>query len=177
MRQSPIAGAASLCGGALGAAGVERALEAAINAHRQRVGLHPLQRNAALAAAARQHSERMRNLGFFSHVDPRDGTSVTERVEAVNGRGWRILAENLAAGYETAEQILHGWLGSPGHRRNLEHTGVSDFGTSVAFGGHMRSYVTQLYGSVGPLDLEDTAAKLLELRRRAASAAARCVRR
>jgi uncharacterized protein YkwD len=166
----------------LNADALQRELDAAINEHRRRRGLRPLVPDPALAAAARQHSQRMRNLGFFDHIDPCDGTSALERVRAVDSRRWALVAENLAGGQWTAAQVLQGWLDSPGHRVNLEHPRVSAIGTSVALGGPLRTYVTQLYGNdalaaVLLMDPERLGVEWSAFRRRVASTVNRCARR
>ena len=122
-------------------------LELLVNDHRRSCGLRELRRHPILAAAARQHSSRMRNLDFFDHCDPYDRTSAQHRVQAVDRSPWRIVAENLAARAFTARQIVDGWIESPGHRANLEHPQLSHVGTSVALGGSMHTYATQVYGA------------------------------
>jgi uncharacterized protein YkwD len=124
-------------------------LEDAVNAHRRRLGRRELERDPALAAAARQHSQRMRNLGFFDHTDPYDRTSSMDRIEAVDPGPWTIVAENLAAGVWDADGILQSWLRSPGHRANVEHPELTLLGTDVAHGGPLRAYTTQVYGTRG----------------------------
>ena len=124
-----------------------RELEALLDDYRRSRGLRPLRPHSVLAAAARQHSARMRNLDFFDHRDPRDGTLPHQRVRAIDREPWRIVAENLAAGAWTARQILEGWIDSPGHRANLEHPDLTHVGTDVALGGSMRAYTTQVYGA------------------------------
>src|SRR4051794_18143904 len=98
-----------------------RAVEAEVNAHRRRIGLTTLAPHPVLTAAARQHAQRMRNLGFFAHDDPQDRTTVQRRVDAIDRRLWAVLGENLAAGSPRPGDIVQGWLDSPGHRANLEH--------------------------------------------------------
>jgi uncharacterized protein YkwD len=163
--------------------GMARDLEAAVNGHRQRIGLRPLNPHGVLAAAARQHSQRMRNLGFFEHTDPRDRTSAVERVRAVDRKRWALIAENLAAGQRTAAQAFEGWLDSPGHRVNLEHPHVASVGTAVVLDGPLRTYITQLYGNedalavVGGLNAEHLTAGLRKLHHRVESRVSRCIRR
>lgn len=160
-----------------------RELEDAVNGHRRRLGLRALRPNRVLAAAARQHSERMRNLDFFNHEDLLDCSSVSERVATIEARRWALLAENLAAGQWTPEQIVEGWLDSPGHRANLEDPRVSEIGTSVALGGQLRTSITQLYGCEGMrlephhLEPEQLAAQWSHLRRSLDSAIERCIPR
>jgi uncharacterized protein YkwD len=158
------------------AVALARAVEAAVNVHRRRLGLSLLSPHPVLTAAAQQHSQRMRNLGFFAHTDPVDHSSAKKRVDAIDRRLWHLLAENLAAGMESADAVVEGWLDSPGHRANLEHPALTHFGTAVATGGPLGTYTTQLYGQEwdGPQIILPSAA---ELRMRAQAAARRASRR
>jgi uncharacterized protein YkwD len=73
-----------------------------------------------LLPVAREYSRRMAEEHFFSHSDP-DGRTVRERVDEVDIR-WRMIGENLAYsnGYvNPVAASLHGWMDSPGHRRNI----------------------------------------------------------
>ena len=142
---------------------VELTLERLVNNHRRVIGLRELRRDQTLAAAARQHSQRMSCLDFFAHSDPHDRTDVLARVRAIERSGmWLILAENLAAGQETADGVLDGWLSSPGHRANLEHPGLRFMGTSLCLGGAMGTYTTQVYGG-DQLSLDSVALAIKEM--------------
>lgn len=73
-----------------------------------------------LLPVAREYSRRMAEERFFSHSDP-DGRTVRERVDGADIR-WRMVGENLAYsnGYiNPVAASLHGWMDSPGHRRNI----------------------------------------------------------
>jgi uncharacterized protein YkwD len=73
-----------------------------------------------LLPVAREYSRRMAEEHFFSHADP-DGRTVRERVDEADIR-WRMVGENLAYsnGYiNPVAASLHGWMDSPGHRRNI----------------------------------------------------------
>jgi uncharacterized protein YkwD len=139
--------AASWPYGGLDPAVLSRALDEAVDAHRRHLGLSELRRHPALAAAACQHSTRMRNLGFFDHADPYDGSSCHDRLDAIDPRRWALVAENLAAGQWTAEQIVQAWLESAGHRANLELADVTHVGSGVVVGGVFHLYATQLYAT------------------------------
>lgn len=73
-----------------------------------------------LLSVAREYSRRMAEEHFFSHDDP-DGKTVRERVDNAEIK-WRMLGENLAYsnGYvNPVAASVHGWMDSPGHRRNI----------------------------------------------------------
>jgi uncharacterized protein YkwD len=95
-----------------------------------------------LAAAARAHSEDMVERDFFDHVNP-DGDGPGERASAAGYDWWA--SENIAWGYRTAEDVVAGWMNSPGHRRNILDCDVVAVGVGVAdVGGE--PYWTQMFG-------------------------------
>lgn len=89
-----------------------------INAARSRAGCPALQWDAAAAAAAQSHSDDMARRGYFSHVSP-EGRTVVDRLHA-QGADFRALAENVAMGQQTPQEVVAGWMNSPGHRRNIQ---------------------------------------------------------
>jgi len=83
-------------------------------------GLPKLAYSEELLNVARAYSRRMAEEKFFSHVDP-EGRTVQQRVREAGIR-WTALGENLAlsTGYvNPVAAALNGWMGSPGHRRNI----------------------------------------------------------
>lgn len=70
-----------------------------------------------LFAAARGHADDMARLDYLSHTG-RDGRSVAQRVLA-QGYPWSVVGENLAAGPASVDEVVEGWLASPGHCANL----------------------------------------------------------
>ncbi len=94
-----------------------------INAVRARHGLRPLRLSYHLEQSARNHSQQMAALGYFSHSS-RDGTSYVERIKRdFTKRGFRywVVGENLlwASSGITARRVVDSWLASPGHRAVL----------------------------------------------------------
>lgn len=91
-----------------------------VNRLRRRSGLSRLTFYEDLLPLARDYSRRMAEQNFFSHNDP-DGLTVRERVEGADIK-WRMVGENLAYsnGYvNPVAASIHGWMDSPGHRRNI----------------------------------------------------------
>ena len=129
-------------GGAAGALGevVDRT-----NAERARHGLPAAHRRPRLAAAAQAHSADMVRRGFFAHESP-DGRQVWDRAVAA-GYAYRKVAENIAAGQRTAEEVVRGWMGSPGHRANILDGDLTQIGVGRADGGSYGVYWTQVFGT------------------------------
>ena len=110
----------------------------------------PLAWNATLAEAALEHSRDMAAKRYFSHVD-QDGLAVAQRATQAGYR-WRQIGENIAAGQDTAEEAVAGWLASPGHCANIMAPGFTDMGTAFASSGSAalgpgRVYWTQVLGT------------------------------
>ena len=95
-----------------------------VNKCRKAHGAAALEYDVELLTVARQYSRRMADEHFFSHTDA-EGKSVRERL-ARAGIRWRSVGENIASskGYVNPVAVaMHGWLGSPGHRRNILNSG------------------------------------------------------
>jgi uncharacterized protein YkwD len=106
----------------------------------------PLAWNEALAAAALAHSRDMAEKNYFSHADPA-GDSVTQRASRAGYR-WRFVGENIAAGLGEPNQVVAGWLASPGHCANIMAPDFAEMG--AAYAANPRSaldvYWTQTFG-------------------------------
>ena len=105
-----------------------------VNAERRSRGLRPLQSNARLIAAARDHSRDMVSRRYFEHG------AFVGRILAhgyAAGRQVWALGENLAWGtgdLGTPAAVVDAWMHSPGHRANILHAGFRESGVGVAPG-------------------------------------------
>lgn len=107
----------------------------------------PLQMNGALRCAARVHSLDMASRGFFDHVNP-DGEDPGIRIERA-GYGYFTAGENIAAGQATPEEVMAGWLDSPGHCMNILSPDFAEIGVGYvsAPGSAYPHYWTQTFGA------------------------------
>ncbi|MEK5038578.1 CAP domain-containing protein [Sporosarcina sp. FSL K6-3457] len=96
---------------------IEKAVLDLTNAERQKAGLQPLQTDKNLMTSARQKSADMASNKYFSHTSPTYG-SPFDQMKA-NGVSYKAAAENIAMGQRTAEEVVKGWMESPGHRQNI----------------------------------------------------------
>ena len=101
-----------------------------INELRKKNNIAPLVFDSRLQDAAIKHAADMAQRKYFSHISP-DGENVDDRVIR-EGYEWRIVAENIAAGYDNAEDLVNGWESSPGHFRNIlcdscKNTGIAGY--------------------------------------------------
>ena len=107
-----------------------RELVRLVNLHRSAKHLGTLRWSNAAARVALRHSADMRHRDFFSHTNP-DHLSPFDRLEHAGVRYVRA-GENIAYGYRSPEEVLQGWLESPGHRKNLENPKYTHHGVGVA---------------------------------------------
>ncbi len=121
-----------LTGAALPVQADESAALAPVNRLRQEAGRPPLRWSPQLAAVAQAHAEDMARAGFFSHSGS-DGAGVGQRLERA-GYGWCAAAENIARGQRDLAEVIAGWQGSPGHRRNMLSREMSELGVARAAG-------------------------------------------
>ncbi len=104
--------------------------------------------NAALAQAALAHSVDMATKHYMKHED-KQGRTVSERAIKA-GYAWRSIGENIAAGQESTEDVVAGWLASPGHCANIMRAGFTDLGAAYAISHQLASprvYWTQVFGT------------------------------
>jgi uncharacterized protein YkwD len=106
----------------------------------------PLSPDTRLTAAARAHAATLARLGRLEH-DLDGGSTPATRARGA-GYDWRTVGENLAAGPETAAEVVAGWLGSPGHCANLMDPAFTQMGLAFAVApADGRAYWVQLFGT------------------------------
>lgn len=100
-----------------------------VNEHRQSVGCGILTWHAGAGQVAEDHSADMVARDYFSHTNP-DGESPFDRLAAA-GISYRAAGENIALTGGGASGVLSLWLGSPGHRANIERCGYTHHGVGL----------------------------------------------
>ncbi len=96
------------------------------NRSRIRLNTAPLERDAVLSTAARNHSEDMLRRNFFDHTNP-DRQTPADRVERLSGLAVRAIGENIWMWSGTtvpplsalADQAVADWMASAAHRANM----------------------------------------------------------
>jgi uncharacterized protein YkwD len=101
---------------------LQRAVVCLINQQRARHGLPRLHENQRLNRSAQGWTNVMVNDGLFSH-----GADFSARISAV-GFNWSMAGENIASGFKTPAAVMRGWMGSPGHCRNILTPAFLDVG-------------------------------------------------
>ncbi|MGQ4879963.1 CAP domain-containing protein [Billgrantia sp. LNSP4103-1] len=88
----------------------------------------PLAWDCRLAEAARAHSRAMAEEEFFGHTGT-DDEGVAARVNEA-GYAWMAVGENIAAGQSEVEDVMQGWLESPGHCANIMSEDFTEMGAA-----------------------------------------------
>jgi uncharacterized protein YkwD len=138
----------------------ERLLFDALNRERTALGLSMLVWNDPLAAAARQHAERMAQHNKLSHQLP--GEPDLRMRAAGTGARFSMVAENVAIGPDAA--VIHsGWMHSPGHRANILSPELSAVGIAVVPRGAELFAVQDFSQTVPNLNLNQQEQQVLSL--------------
>ena len=92
----------------------------------------PLNMSRKLNDAADEHARDMAKRKFFEH-EGSDGSQPRDRVLRA-GYHSQLTGENIALGPESAEEVVAGWLASPGHCANIMEPRFRDIGVGLATG-------------------------------------------
>lgn len=93
---------------------------------RANAGVPAIRRSARLDAVARLQAVDMASNNFFSHTGS-NGSTLMNRIDSVNYNAC-LAAENIAFGRYSEEILMEKWMDSPGHRRNMLHPNVREYG-------------------------------------------------
>ncbi len=122
------------------------------NVERTKEGLGTLVFSKRLAAMAETKANDMIIKQYFAHVSP-NGTDVTKLAANVQYQ-YLNLGENLALGdFRSSEEVVTGWMNSPGHRANILNKNFTEIGVSAVMGnyeGRMVWYSVQEFGRPMP---------------------------
>lgn len=113
-----------------------------VNEERKNVGLQALVWDDRLLPVARQHSEEMFRLKYFSHTSPVTG-SPFDRLKAANIT-YKVAGENLA--YAQSVTVAHrGLMDSQGHRDNILRADFTRMAIGVIYAGAYGRMFTQMF--------------------------------
>jgi uncharacterized protein YkwD len=123
---------------------MEKRVVQLVNQHRAAAGCRGVRLDDRLTSASFKHSKDMATNDFFDHTGS-DGSSPWDRAKKA---GYNYAhSENLAARYETPEEVVRGWMNSPKHKKNLLNCTSKAIGVAVRRGGSKEIYWTQMFGS------------------------------
>ena len=92
----------------------------------------PMRLSQTLGGVAFGHADDMAKHNYFEHEDL-TGRSPADRVRAV-GYQEKLVGENIAYGPKSAEEVVQGWLDSPGHCENIMDPRFAEMGIAYAAG-------------------------------------------
>ena len=92
----------------------------------------PLSLSGTLADVAFGHATDMAVHDYFEHQDL-SGQSPADRVRAA-GYQEKLVGENIAYGPQSVEEVVKGWLASPGHCENIMDPRFAQMGIGLAPG-------------------------------------------
>ena len=90
----------------------------------------PLSASDLLQRAALGHAQDMARQHYFEHQGL-DGSAPRDRLARL-GYAARMTGENIAYGPESAEEVVAGWLASPGHCANIMDPRFREMGLAYA---------------------------------------------
>mgnify|MGYP000944426723 CR=1 FL=1 len=111
-----------------------------VNIERSKAGLSSLTTNATLKAAADKRAQETKV--SFSHTRPNGSKFSTVLQEF--GISYRTAGENIAYGQRSPQEVVNGWMNSPGHRANILNGSFGKIGIGVYQSGGV-IYWTQLF--------------------------------
>jgi uncharacterized protein YkwD len=93
-----------------------------------------LEMDEIIRVASRLHSDDMATQNYFEHTSL-DGRQFGDRMTDAGFTGGAPWGENIAAGSATPEDVVRGWMGSPGHCANIMSPQFRVIGIGYAFDG------------------------------------------
>lgn len=114
-----------------------------VNAERSKNGLKPLTMNTELSKVATVKSQDMAKNNYFDHNSPTYGSPFDMMKKF--GISYKTAGENIAMGQTSPEQVMQGWMNSPGHRANILKASFTQIGVGVAKNSSGRLYWTQQF--------------------------------
>ena len=135
-------------------AAFEQRVAALVNEQRRAIGLPPLKTVEPLAASARFFARLMAEADYFpeDHATYRRVGGRLVRVCDWSARigafyaNWKAVAEIIASGHETPEEVVAGWMASPGHRAKILGREHWETGVGCWTGGSEGWYWAQDFG-------------------------------
>ncbi|GGU55989.1 hypothetical protein GCM10010178_55470 [Lentzea flava] len=118
----------------------EQAVLELVNDARAAKGCKALVIDDRITTAAQGHSTDMATQNYFSHVS-KDGRTFDQRMREAGYP--KPGGENIAMGYATPQAVMDGWMGSKGHRENIENCEFTTMGLGLDTRGN---YWTQNFG-------------------------------
>jgi uncharacterized protein YkwD len=112
-----------------------------VNQERAKAGLSAFTTNSTLTAAANLRAKE--TVQSFSHTRP-NGSSFSTALKEY-GVSFRTAGENIAYGQRSPQEVVNGWMNSPGHRANILNANFNKIGIGVYQNSNGTIYWSQLF--------------------------------
>lgn len=120
---------------------VEQEVVRLVNVERTNRGLKPLTIDSTLCKIARLKSSDMATHNYFDHQSPTYGSPFDMMHQF--GVTFQTAGENIAAGQQSAADVMNSWMNSQGHRDNILNPAFTHIGVGFVSGGTYGTYWTQ----------------------------------
>lgn len=114
-----------------------------VNQERAKAGVKPLKGNLELSNVATIKSQDMIDKNYFDHNSPTYGSPFDMMRKF--GIDFNMAGENIAYGQRTPEEVMKGWMNSPGHRKNILNPEFEQIGIGIAKNSNGVTYWTQMF--------------------------------
>lgn len=114
-----------------------------VNAERSKEGLKPLTLSSQLTSIANTKAQDMADKNYFSHQSPTYGSPFDMLKQF--GVSYHYAGENIAAGQQSAEDVMNDWMNSSGHRANILNENYTQLGVGYVKGGSYGTEWVQLF--------------------------------
>jgi uncharacterized protein YkwD len=111
-----------------------------VNDFRNSIDLNSLEKMNIISSVAETHTDYMVQTGLVNHdffLERQE--SLMKSVQAIS------VAENVAYGYKTAQDVVNAWLKSDLHREVIENPRFTHFGISSEKNNEGRLFYTQIF--------------------------------
>ncbi|KRG12522.1 hypothetical protein ACA30_18835 [Virgibacillus soli] len=104
------------------------------NQERAKNGLSALKVDTTLSKMAREKSRDMSANNYFDHNSPTYGSPFDMMKQY--GISYRSAGENIAMGQRSPQEVVNGWMNSPGHRANILNENYTHIGVGYISNGN-----------------------------------------
>lgn len=103
--------------------------------------------STTLTSVAQAHADDMATANYYAH-ESKNGDTPSRRMQRAGYRA-TTTGENIAAGQQSAEEVVSSWLESPGHCKNILNSAFTELGVGVALNNSSEKgiYWVQNFGS------------------------------
>ena len=110
-----------------------------VNIERVKRCMEPLEISKDLQISARIKAEEFVTYKYFDHDSPVSG-EFSNLIEAQTDEFYYYMAENIAQGHKTPQQVVDSWMDSPGHKSNILDFSFTHIGVGYCQGNWVQHF-------------------------------------